>query len=141
MIFDTEYMERILLKSKEEETLKLDQWLENCFKVYETDTALHFNIQICAHEAFNNAISHGNNFDEEKKIEVLFDYDTDVKAYYVQVNDEGPGFDFNTVVSTADDNISDSDEEKGRGVHFMNQFASSVEYRNNGAAVIMWFYA
>ena len=72
-------------------------------------------------EACTNAMEHGNQLDEERSIEIIFQIaELDVT---VLVLDQGPGFDFQ--------NWQPSEElmrERGRGILIMREFTDQLEF-------------
>ncbi len=75
-------------------------------------------------EAVINAILHGNRQDPDKR--VLVEVDLDGPDLIVRVEDEGQGFDPDSLPDpTAPENLLRS---SGRGVFMMRQFADSIEY-------------
>ena len=75
-------------------------------------------------EAVINAIQHGNKLDLDKR--VLVEVDLDGDEYVVRVEDEGDGFDPESLPDpTAPENLL---RPSGRGVFMMRQFADSIEY-------------
>lgn len=85
------------------------------------------------HEAVVNAVRHGNGQDPEKLVRIAYGFvGNDV---WIEVEDQGPGFDA-TIVA---DPCSDTNRERpgGRGLHLMQHFMSSVEYNDRGNCVRM----
>lgn len=93
------------------------------------------NLVIILTEAFNNAVSHGNNYDEKKDVEVsiiVFSLNLQTsnnKSNVVEITmtDEGDGFDI--------DKIEDPREPKnllkdgGRGVFLIKELSNSITYK------------
>ena len=75
-------------------------------------------------EAVINAIQHGNKLDVDKR--VLVEADLDGDELVVRVEDEGEGFDPDSLPDpTAPENLL---RPSGRGIFMMRQFADSIEY-------------
>ena len=89
-----------------------------------------------AREAVINAVLHGNRQDPEKR--VLVEVDLDGPDVIVRVEDEGDGFDPDSLPDpTAPENLL---RPSGRGIFMMRQFADSIEYSfpaKRGAVVTM----
>ena len=84
-------------------------------------------------EALVNAISHGNALDEKKH--VRFACRVSPKRIHVEITDEGPGFDPDSLPDpTAPDHLG---EPGGRGVLLMRAFMSHVEFRDHGNHVVL----
>ena len=84
-------------------------------------------------EALVNAIKHGNGCDVSKTVHVVCELTKD--RLFVQIEDEGPGFDPDNVPDcTGADRL---EMPCGRGVLLMRSFMSSVEFRDKGNCVVM----
>jgi serine/threonine-protein kinase RsbW len=93
------------------------------------------NIIIAVTEAVNNAITHGNKGDINKKVFLRFM--TAKEGLSIVVSDEGPGFNFDNLPDpTSPENI---EMEHGRGVFLMRALADSIEFENNGSSVKLTF--
>lgn len=75
-------------------------------------------------EAVINAIVHGNKQDSLKRVVIEVDLEGD--DYVVRIQDEGEGFDPDSLPDpTAPENLL---RPSGRGIFMMRQFADSIEY-------------
>lgn len=93
------------------------------------------NIIIAVTEAVNNAITHGNKKDIDKKVFLRFM--TAKEGLSIVVSDEGPGFNFDNLPDpTAPENL---EMEHGRGVFLMRALADNIEFENNGSSVKLTF--
>ena len=131
-----------------------EKWTWQCDQVIHNDTAvggrlledvlsqlesLHwghreiFGVHLAVHEALVNAIDHGNASNGSKH--VRFSCRISPEKIHVEITDEGPGFD--------PDSIPDPTTPArlccpgGRGVLLMRTFMSRVEFRNNGNHVVL----
>jgi serine/threonine-protein kinase RsbW len=87
------------------------------------DDAAHY-VSVAIRESVVNAIKHGNRGDAGKRVAVEFLLHPG--ALEVTVQDEGPGFDPETVPSPlAEENLLKAD---GRGIFFMRSFMDEVSY-------------
>jgi len=95
------------------------------------------NILIAVTEAVNNAITHGNKNNENKKVKV--DVKTgDDKIVFI-IADEGTGFDYNNLPDpTAPENLEKPD---GRGIFLMKNLSDEVNFDLNGSKVSITFVA
>jgi serine/threonine-protein kinase RsbW len=92
-------------------------------------------ILVCAMEAVNNAILHGNHSNPEKMVDILIAYKS--KELNITVKDEGPGFRPETVPDpTTPENI---EPLNGRGIYLMSHLADKIEYNTKGNSVTMTF--
>jgi serine/threonine-protein kinase RsbW len=96
---------------------------------------LYPNILISLTEAVNNAIKHGNRFDDQKKIFVS--YRRQPHQIHLIISDEGSGFDpLNLPDPTTDDHL---EVEGGRGVFLMKQLTDEIHFLDQGRTVeLMW---
>lgn len=86
-------------------------------------------------EAFNNAIMHGNQLDQHKKVSI--DFDQTVDQFIITVADEGPGFNHDSIPDpTHHHNIR---KESGRGIFIMKEYADKVIFSKNGSVVKLIF--
>ena len=99
------------------------------------DENLYSNILISLTEAVNNAMVHGNQLDNQKKIVVS--YRKQPHRIHLFISDEGTGFDpFQIPDPTSDERIM---EEGGRGVFLMKQLTDEIHFLDQGRTVqLMW---
>ncbi|MEQ8789173.1 MAG: ATP-binding protein [Pirellulaceae bacterium] len=92
-----------------------------------------FGVHLAVEEALVNAIKHGNQYDDQKKVRFLFKLCKD--RVRIEIIDEGEGFDPTEVPDpTDDDNL---ETPSGRGIMLMRNFMSFVEYNASGNHVVM----
>ena len=102
---------------------------------YNLEKDVYSNILISLTEAVNNAITHGNNEDESKFVQV--ESRLQKPFLNVRVSDEGLGFNPNALPDpTIDDNVC---RIGGRGVFLIRQLSDDVTFRDNGRTVEMSF--
>jgi len=95
------------------------------------------NILISITEAVNNAIQHGNKYDPSKNVEVGFNSDDNSEYLYFTIEDQGEGFDFNTLPDpTEPENV---EKLNGRGIFLMRNLADEVGYSKDGRMVELNF--
>jgi serine/threonine-protein kinase RsbW len=84
-------------------------------------------IDLAVRESVANAVKHGNKFDEEKKVKIVF---TETPAgFEIKVRDFGKGFDVDEIPDpTNPENLL---KVTGRGILFMRSFMDEVEWENN----------
>lgn len=92
-----------------------------------------FAVELCVTEALANAIHHGNGDDSSKL--ASFRYAVDREEVWIEIEDEGPGFNPDDIPDPTDD------EHRvcagGRGVFLMRAFMTSVEFNASGNRVQM----
>ena len=99
------------------------------------DPNLYPNILISLTEAVNNAMQHGNRYDNTKKIVVA--YCEAPHQIRLTISDEGSGFDpYKIPDPTENDQI---EVEGGRGVFLMKQLTDEMHFLDHGRTVeLMW---
>ena len=87
------------------------------------DDAAHY-VSVAIRESVVNAIKHGNQHDESKRVSVVFTIHP--AALEVKVQDQGAGFDPEAVPNPiAEENLL---KAYGRGIFFMRSFMDEVTY-------------
>jgi len=83
------------------------------------------NVGLAVREAFINAIKHGNQMDEGKR--VVIEFELNGERFRVRVRDEGAGFDWNQTIDPLEpQNVF---RTSGRGIFFMRHFVDRVAFR------------
>jgi anti-sigma regulatory factor (Ser/Thr protein kinase) len=86
-------------------------------------------------EAVNNAITHGNKLNPDKRVGIIIALKN--KELNIQVSDEGVGFRPDQVPDpTIPENI---EALNGRGVFIMSKLADEISYSDTGSTVTMIF--
>lgn len=86
------------------------------------------NISIAVTEAVGNAIVHGNKYDPSKK--VMIDYHITDRDIEISIEDEGEGFNPETVPDPLHpDNLM---KENGRGIFILTELMDDVQYDMSG---------
>ncbi len=103
---------------------------------YDLSEDLHGNMLVSVTEAVNNAITHGNQNDKSKCVQMhITKGDTLIS---VHITDEGNGFDHDDLPDpTAPENLLN---DNGRGVFIIQQLCDEVVYLNEGRTVKMCFH-
>lgn len=93
------------------------------------------NVLIAVTEAVNNAIQHGNKFNNDLNVDLAVgDHEMD---FCFSVKDYGEGFDYDNLPDpTAPENLEKAD---GRGIYLMRTLAEEVEFENDGRNVNIYF--
>ncbi|NME69377.1 ATP-binding protein [Flammeovirga aprica JL-4] len=97
---------------------------------------IYGNIMIAVTESVNNAIIHGNRNEKEKNVHL--ELNVSDKEISFTVEDEGKGFDYDSLPDpTAPENL---DKPGGRGIFLIKHLADEVEFSNEGKAITLRFY-
>ncbi|MCC6601116.1 MAG: ATP-binding protein [Crocinitomicaceae bacterium] len=114
----------------------VEQFVEDICAEYRIKEDYFGEILISMTEAVNNAIVHGNKLDTSKNVTVQFEVPDD-KNLRFRVEDEGPGFDYDSLPDpTAPENI---EKPHGRGVFLMRNLADRCQFIDNGRIVELDF--
>lgn len=92
-----------------------------------------FGVHLSVEEAIVNSIKHGNRNDPNKKVRIVVKASR--KQLWVQVTDEGDGFNPADVPDPTDD--ENLEMPSGRGLMLMRSFMSSITYSAKGNQVTM----
>jgi serine/threonine-protein kinase RsbW len=111
--------------------------LTDCVYEYLATTAMsdhaRFQLRMALHEALDNAIEHGNQGDPAKQVTVTCCCRE--RRVVLTVDDEGDGFDFQTVPDpTTPENLL---KESGRGIFLIERCADEYRFENNGRRVVI----
>lgn len=129
-------MERVLIiESKVSNLRKVEDFLEEYSYEAQVSREAYAKVLVTVMEAVNNAIVHGNNGDNSKKVKVHFIDDNSILT--VHISDEGNGFLPDSVPDpTMPENIENA---SGRGVFLMRRLADEIEFNETGNSVKMKF--
>ncbi len=92
-----------------------------------------FGIHIALEESISNAIRHGNNEDAQKKVQV--DCELGPSRFWVQVCDEGEGYDPGEVPDCC--SPENLEQPGGRGLALIRAYMTSVEHSECGRCLMM----
>lgn len=125
---DTEILK---IKSDKNELSKVELFLSNYFKKRHIDQNNFNKVLLCVSEAIINAIQHGNKYDITKNVTVKILFDID--SFYIEIKDEGVGFDYNCI---KDPTITEYiKRESGRGLHIIRSLCDTLEVKENGTCI------
>lgn len=128
-------IQNIQLSSKLESLTEVETFVNELCEQYCINEDNYGNILIALTEAVNNAITHGNQLNPEKKVFLNVGGTADEIEF--EVKDEGNGFDFNCVPDpTLPENL---EKLRGRGVFLMKNLADQVLFENNGTTIRLKF--
>ncbi|MBN1527358.1 MAG: ATP-binding protein [Candidatus Omnitrophica bacterium] len=92
-----------------------------------------FNIRLCVEEAVRNAIVHGNHCD--KHLSVTIAHWAEGRKFFIEVADEGRGFDYRRLPDPTDsEHIL---RNSGRGVYLIRKLMDKVDFNEAGNRIRM----
>jgi len=125
----------LTISSNPNNILEVENYLRDVQLDLKIDEVRFPDILISITEAVNNAIIHGNNADESKRVRINMEGQS--SGISISVSDEGKGFDPKRIPDpTAPENLECCG---GRGVYIMSRLADKLSYANNGSTVLMFF--
>ena len=129
-------MERKIKISSKIDNLRLvEKIIDEISAACNISSEIYGNILIASLEAVNNAIVHGNKMEEKKQVEIVFSCKDNIIK--LEVEDQGPGFDFSSIPDpTAPENIENIN---GRGIFLMEKLSDKLTFYNDGRKVQMIF--
>ncbi len=129
-------MERsITIPSKLEQISLIEKIIDEISEQLTITPDVYGKILIATIEGVNNAIVHGNKFDQKKNVTITFTVTE--KEIFIKITDQGPGFDPNSIPDpTVPENIENI---SGRGVFLMKKLSDSIKFENNGSTVELHF--
>ena len=114
---------------------RVESFVEHLVDKYGISPDVYGNILISLTEAVTNAITHGNDGDKTKIVQVRLKKQNNRLAFLI--SDEGRGFDFDNLPDpTAPENLL---KIGGRGVFLMRQLSDDVAFYDNGSTVEICF--
>lgn len=128
-------IQQIQLSSNLESLTQIESFIDEVCDQYKFGEDHYGNILIALTEAVNNAITHGNKLDLNKK--VTLNMETTTKDVEFIIRDEGAGFDVNTIPDpTLPENL---EKLSGRGIFLMKNLADEVSFEENGTQIRLKF--
>ena len=125
----------LTISSNPNNILEVENYLRDAQLDLKIDEVRFPDILISITEAVNNAIIHGNNADESKRVRINMEGFS--RGIAISVSDEGQGFDPNRIPDpTSPENLECCG---GRGVYIMSRLADELSFANNGSTVQMFF--
>ncbi|MFV0378672.1 MAG: ATP-binding protein [Mangrovibacterium sp.] len=126
----------IRIKSSFSYLHEVEGFLKGVLPEYKLGKTLSGYIRLVVCESVNNAINHGNKFDEHKFVTLFFD--SCDKYISFEIHDEGDGFDFCSMPDpTLEANLRN---EGGRGLFIIRNLADEFSFRNNGSVISIKFH-
>lgn len=123
------------IKSDLHQITEVERFVEDICDYYNLNNSYFGNIIVAVTEAVENAIIHGNQENKEKYVLIHFDFSQ--KGIGFTIEDEGRGFDFNSIPDPTD--MQNNPEKKGTGIYLIKVLADNVHFLENGRKVQLTF--
>jgi serine/threonine-protein kinase RsbW len=125
----------LTLPSDPQNVAKVEPFVHDVATRYNLSPDTQGNILVSLTEAVTNAILHGNQADDQKKVSISLQHDSD--ALSISVSDEGPGFNPQDV---PDPTCPEFLERcGGRGLFLMQHLSDECCFKRGGSTVEMRF--
>jgi len=128
-------IQQIELSSKLESLSKIENFIDDVCEQYKFGEDHYGNILIALTEAINNAITHGNQLNPDKKVNLNMETTTNNVEFTIK--DEGVGFDYDNIPDpTLPENL---EKLSGRGIFLMKSLADDVVFEEKGRIIKLRF--
>ncbi|MFL2998961.1 MAG: ATP-binding protein [Cytophagales bacterium] len=125
----------VKIPSIKENVSVVESFIENVGEKIRIEEAIYGNVLVSVTEAVNNAIVHGNKEDKNKKVRLGLKQNK--KSVRFIVEDEGMGFDHNTLPDPT--NPKNLEKVKGRGIFLIKNLSDKTTFKQGGRVVEMLF--
>lgn len=125
----------VKIPSIKENVSVVESFIENVGEKILIEEAIYGNVLVSVTEAVNNAIVHGNKEDKNKKVRLGLKQNK--KSVRFIVEDEGMGFDHNTLPDPT--NPKNLEKVKGRGIFLIKSLSDKTTFKQGGRIVEMLF--
>lgn len=115
---------------------KVERFIEEICDKHNISNTYFGNISIALMEAVENAIKHGNENNEEKKVTIMFNAKKGKLKFIIK--DEGEGFNYKNIKDPTDI-TNDTSGEEGRGIYMIKALADEVSFNEEGNAITLKF--
>ena len=128
-------IQRLELSSQLESLSQIETFVDDFCDQCSVSEDEYGNILIAITEAVNNAITHGNKLNPEKKVCLNIEGSPQLIEFIVE--DEGDGFNLNEI---PDPTLPENREKlRGRGIFLMRNLADDIVFENNGSKIKLKF--
>ncbi len=125
----------VKIPSIKENVSVVESFIENVGEKIRIEETIYGNVLVSVTEAVNNAIVHGNKEDKNKKVRLGLKQNK--KSVRFIVEDEGMGFDHNTLPDPT--NPKNLEKVKGRGIFLIKSLSDKTTFKQGGRIVEMLF--
>ena len=125
----------VKIPSIKENVSVVESFIENVGEKIRIEETIYGNVLVSVTEAVNNAIVHGNKEDKNKKVRLGLKQNK--KSVRFIVEDEGMGFDHNTLPDPT--NPKNLEKVKGRGIFLIKSLSDKTTFKQGGRVIEMLF--
>ena len=125
----------VKIPSIKENVSVVESFIENVGEKIRIEETIYGNVLVSVTEAVNNAIVHGNKEDKNKKVRLGLKQNK--KSVRFIVEDEGMGFDHNTLPDPT--NPKNIEKVKGRGIFLIKILSDKTTFKQGVRVVEMLF--
>ena len=125
----------VKIPSIKENVSVVESFIENVGEKIRIEETIYGNVLVSVTEAVNNAIVHGNKEDKNKKVRLGLKQNKRSVRFIVE--DEGMGFDHNTLPDPT--NPKNIEKVKGRGIFLIKSLSDKTTFKQGGRVVEMLF--
>lgn len=127
--------ETLVLPAEMDSLSQVEKLIDSQAQMLNMNDEVYGKYMLSVVECVNNAIVHGCKLDKSKHVTIT--YHIDIEHITISVEDEGQGFDPDSLPDpTLEVNI---ERECGRGVFLMRHLSDDLEFENGGRKVTMTF--
>jgi len=119
---------QIKISSNTLQLREVESFIDELFKKFDIKNDLYYKVLICVNEAVVNSITHGNKYDENKKV-IIQSFSCQGYLYF-RISDEGDGFNFNDLQDPT--TIENLYKETGRGIYIIKNISDKITFREKG---------
>lgn len=131
-----DFHENLTLPSRQSSLDLAESVIEHVRDKYFISLDKYYNILIAITEAVNNAISHGNHYDQNKN--VFFDVYASKNGIEVFIKDEGVGFNPSEIEDcTKEENLL---KDSGRGIFIIQSLTDEFEISSTSTGTLFRMY-
>jgi serine/threonine-protein kinase RsbW len=125
---DASYAHEICIPSTTLEGQRVQEQILSSLRHHSFSDKVLFAIRLCLEEALINAIKHGNRLDPQKMVQIR--YSIDEEGFSIEIEDEGPGFDPQSIPDpTLPENL---ERPSGRGLLLMRAYMTNCVWLDRG---------
>lgn len=129
--------QQLILESRLENLNQVERFVEGISDFYNINHNYFGNLLVSVTEAFKNAVIHGNQLNQEKK--VVLSFSPAAFGLSFSIEDEGSGFDFKNTPDPTDPSLPD-DSTQPRGLYLIKKLSDQVAFKDPGNVINIDFH-